>query len=82
MIRIIDLRAENFEASAAEFLPASFAVSLKRPLFISIRDFWLLMLVSLANVEKGSVTIIVVPVAIFIALELVKLKNEIKKENL
>ena len=72
MIRIVDLRTENFEASAAEFLPASFAVSLKRPLFIPIWDFWLLVLVSLANVEKGSVTIVVVPVAIFVALELIK----------
>ena len=81
MIRVVDLRAENFEASAAEFLPASFTVSLKRPLFIPIWDFGLLMLVSLANVEKSTVAIIIVPVAIFVALELIKSKNEIKEEN-
>ena len=69
MIGIVNLRAENFKTSAPEFLPASFAVSFTRTTFIHVRDFRLLMLVSLANVEESTVAIVVVPVAVFVALE-------------
>ena len=75
MIRIVDLSSEDFEASPSEFFPSSFAVSCAGPGLISAWNWAGFMVICLADEFKGTVAVVVVPVAIFVALEFDKTMN-------